>query len=153
MTTLEHKPEGYITLKEASELFGYSPDYIGQLIRKGKIEGKLVYANVAWMTTKDALDEYLVRERSGTAKNEKISFSHQLMRMFLSEQSAFIATWFLRALTPVLVVALLVVLYFVSISIDHKLARSTQHELDARNMVAGTGVALPNEGTFFSYEK
>ena len=70
--TLPNKPEGYITLKEASELFGYSPDYIGQLIRKGKIEGKQVYANVAWMTTKNSLDEYLARERSTTTSTEKL---------------------------------------------------------------------------------
>ena len=153
MTTLEKKPEGYITLKEASELFGYSPDYIGQLIRKGKIEGKRVYANVAWMTTKNTLDEYLARERGAPTKNEETSFVQQLMRLFVSEQSMFFATWFLRALIPVLVAALLVIFYFVSISIDHKLTKSTQHELEARNMVAGIGVALPSEGAFFTYEK
>jgi hypothetical protein len=40
MTIQEKKSEGYLTLKEASDLYGYSPDYIGQLIRKGKINGK-----------------------------------------------------------------------------------------------------------------
>ncbi len=49
----------YITLKEAGEISGYSPDYIGQLIRRGKITGKQVYANVAWVTTRGAIDEYL----------------------------------------------------------------------------------------------
>ena len=49
----------YITLKEAGEISGYSPDYIGQLIRRGKLTGKQVYANVAWVTTKDALKDYL----------------------------------------------------------------------------------------------
>ena len=49
----------YITLKEAGEISGYSPDYIGQLIRRGKLEGKQVYANVAWVTTKNALEGYL----------------------------------------------------------------------------------------------
>ena len=40
-----------ITLKEASKISGYSSDYIGQLVRSGKIPGKQVYYNVAWMTT------------------------------------------------------------------------------------------------------
>lgn len=53
----------YITLKEASQISGYSPDYLGQLIRKGKLEGKQVYLNVAWMTTEDAVRDYLARSR------------------------------------------------------------------------------------------
>ncbi len=61
MTTPIEKQDGYITLKEASEQFGYSADYIGQLIRKGKIEGKQVYANVVWMTTPEAMEAYLLK--------------------------------------------------------------------------------------------
>lgn len=49
----------FITLKEAAEISGYAPDYIGQLIRKGKLPGKQVYCNVAWMTTERAVREYL----------------------------------------------------------------------------------------------
>ena len=48
----------YITLKEAALISGYAPDYIGQLIRRGKIPGKQVYANVAWVTTKEAISAY-----------------------------------------------------------------------------------------------
>lgn len=59
MTIQEEKRAGYITLKEASERFGYSPDYLGQLIRKGKIEGKQVYSHVAWVTTPEAIEAYL----------------------------------------------------------------------------------------------
>lgn len=60
----------YITLKEAGEISGYSPDYIGQLIRRGKITGKQVYANVAWVTTRDALGEYL--SEKGKSKKEVV---------------------------------------------------------------------------------
>ena len=49
----------FLNLKEASEISGYAPDYIGQLIRKGKLEGKQVYSGVAWVTTEDALKMYL----------------------------------------------------------------------------------------------
>ncbi len=55
----------YITLKEASKMTGYSPDYLGQLIRKGKLAGKQVYLNVAWMTTEDAVREYLEKNKAG----------------------------------------------------------------------------------------
>ena len=49
----------YITLKEAGEISGYSSDYVGQLIRQGKISGKQFYCNVAWVTTKQEIDKYL----------------------------------------------------------------------------------------------
>jgi hypothetical protein len=41
----------YITLKEAAKISGYASDYIGQLIRRGKLPGKQIYCTVAWMTT------------------------------------------------------------------------------------------------------
>lgn len=52
-------PEGYLTLKEASELTDYTPDYIGQLVRAGKIEGRQVYSNVSWVTSESSLRSYL----------------------------------------------------------------------------------------------
>jgi hypothetical protein len=69
MTVPEEKKAGYITLKEAGERFGYSQDYLGQLIRKGKLEGKLVYSHVAWVTTPEAVEEYLAgnkKKKQGT---------------------------------------------------------------------------------------
>ena len=59
MENIEKDPSKFITLKEASKITGYSPDYLGQLIRKGKLKGKQVYLNVAWMTTEEAIKEYL----------------------------------------------------------------------------------------------
>ncbi len=59
MANFKEAGEKYITLKEASKMTGYSPDYLGQLIRKGKLEGKQVYLNVAWMTTERAVKDYL----------------------------------------------------------------------------------------------
>ena len=49
----------YITLKEASKISGYTPDYLGQLIRKGKLLGKQIYLNVAWVTTEEAVREHM----------------------------------------------------------------------------------------------
>jgi hypothetical protein len=70
MTIPEEKRAGYISLKEASERFGYSQDYIGQLIRKGKIEGKLVYSHVAWVTTPEAVEAYIARGKEKKKKKK-----------------------------------------------------------------------------------
>lgn len=64
------KNENWISLKEAARISGYSPDYIGELIRKGKIPGKQVICNVAWMTTKEAILEY--KERQQKREKRKI---------------------------------------------------------------------------------
>ena len=55
----------YISLKEAAEITGYSADYVGQLIRSGKLEGKQVFLNVAWMTTREALQKYAQKDKRG----------------------------------------------------------------------------------------
>ncbi len=47
-----------ISLKDAAKESGYSADYIGQLIRAGKIPGKQVYTNISWMTTAEAVIDY-----------------------------------------------------------------------------------------------
>jgi len=60
---MEKNKEKWISLKEAAKISGYSPDYIGEMIRKGKIPGKQVYYNIAWMTTAEALLEYKQREK------------------------------------------------------------------------------------------
>ena len=58
-----------ISLKDASKISGYSSDYIGQLIRAGKIPGKQVYTNISWMTTARAVLDY--KENSEKNKNKK----------------------------------------------------------------------------------
>lgn len=141
MTIEEKKLEGYITLKEASEIFGYSPDYIGQLIRKGKIEGKQVYANVAWMTTSDSLEKYLEREKG--ASNEKDNaLRPSLANRLFSEKGMFIVLWALRALIPLLVILLLFVFYFISITIDHRLSLRAEQRLIVQNAQNGERIAV-----------
>ncbi len=151
MTIEEKKLDGYITLKEASELFGYSPDYIGQLIRKGKIEGKQVYANVAWMTTINTLEEYLARERGATILKEKPPVTLRLMQLLVSEQSVQVARWTLRVLIPLLVIIAALVFYFISISIDRKLTHDAEERLNART----ASIVIPTETgrAYLSYEK
>jgi hypothetical protein len=59
---MEKEPK-YITLKQAAKISGYAPDYVGQLIRKGKLLGKQIYYNVAWVTTEEAVREYLAKNK------------------------------------------------------------------------------------------
>ncbi|MCK5510984.1 hypothetical protein KAI65_05610 [Candidatus Parcubacteria bacterium] len=63
-----------ISLKDAAKVSGYSADYIGQLIRGGKIPGKQVCCNVQWMTTADAVMAY---KNKGKA-DAKLSFKEKL---------------------------------------------------------------------------
>ncbi len=56
----------YISLKEASQISGYAPDYLGQLIRQGKLPGKQVYSNVSWVTTEEAVRAYLEAKKNRT---------------------------------------------------------------------------------------
>ena len=56
--------KGYITLKEAAEISNYTPDYVGQLIRAGKIKGEQVYCNVAWVTTPEEIKRYSNRKNT-----------------------------------------------------------------------------------------
>ncbi|GIV28741.1 MAG: hypothetical protein KatS3mg027_2555 [Bacteroidia bacterium] len=68
--------KNYITLKQAAEISGYSPDYIGQLIRQGKIAGKQVYCNIAWVTTEEEIKKYLETKAKG--KNPNVFRGHYL---------------------------------------------------------------------------
>ncbi len=63
------KKEEYISLREAAAISGYSPDYVGQLIRSGKLPGKQVFANVAWMTTPEAVREYMEQKGKSLPKD------------------------------------------------------------------------------------
>lgn len=144
MTIHEEKGAGYITLKEASERFGYAPDYIGQLIRKGKIEGKQVYANVAWMTTEESMLEYVAtlssppgETRSGKVDAPKLPFSFdRFMSEFFSEKMTRIYVWGMRGVLTVLLLALVFVFYFLSIAIDRKLAKISELRVDGAHTTA-----------------
>jgi hypothetical protein len=52
---------GFISLREASEITGYHPDYLSYLIRKGKLEGRKIGRE--WVTTKKAVNEYLSKRK------------------------------------------------------------------------------------------
>lgn len=50
-----------ISLSEASKIYGYHSDYLSSLIRKGEIKGKKVGGS--WFTTKEAIQEYLFKQK------------------------------------------------------------------------------------------
>ena len=67
----------YISLKEAAKISGYSSDYIGQLIRAGKLEGKQIFTNVSWVTTEEALVHFLQKEnKAAKAVKNNSTVSH-----------------------------------------------------------------------------
>lgn len=118
--------EKMISLKEASKISGYAPDYIGQLIRKGKLKGRQVHFNVAWMTTEDAVMEYM---RSNSEDSTKAStpftvnyFAKETYRMFVGYIESTRPLRLILYVTIVLtVIFTLVLFYILSVIVDRAL--------------------------------
>ena len=104
--------KGYITLKEAAAIANYSPDYVGQLIRAGKIRGEQVYSNVAWVTTEDEIKAYL-------ADKNRVIPSEPVVTDVLTHPAF---TYFLYTVITVIAVILLVLQYILYVSIDAHLS-------------------------------
>ncbi len=108
-------PLGYLTLKEAADRTEYTPDYIGQLIRTGKIEGKQVYSSVAWIANENSLKSYLA------ARGKKTSFENESSPFQQLPE-------YLRPLLYVVIVASIVfivlLLHVLSVAMDKALSRS-----------------------------
>jgi len=62
----------YLSLKEAAQILGYTPDYIGYLIRKGRISGNKVYSGPVWLTTEETLNKY---QKQFKIKNGKLKIT------------------------------------------------------------------------------
>lgn len=115
-----------ISLKEAAEMSGYSSDYIGQLIRSGKLPGQQVFANVAWMTTREAVLEYTQKGR----KTSGPTSGSVLERIFSIERLVAIFGVFTKAVIGLMAVFLLFLGYVLSVSIDHHIEKQYQEKLD-----------------------
>jgi excisionase family DNA binding protein len=57
----------YISLKEASRIFGYHPDYLSALIREGKINGQR--AGRDWFISRKGLENYLASKKYSSLKD------------------------------------------------------------------------------------
>lgn len=117
---LENDESGqFLTLKEASEISNYSPDYIGQLIRAGKIEGKQIYSNVAWVTTESALRNYMEKKGKDTDNMTAVASSElpDFYRILL------------YGVIGISVLFLLVLVYVFSVTLDKAISASFEREI------------------------
>lgn len=107
--------KGYITLKEAAKISNYAPDYIGQLIRAGKIKGEQVYSNVAWVTTEDEVRAYMDN------KTRSVEESSNMVEIEALGERVF--SYALYAVIAVLIVALLVLQYIFYVTLDDSVGK------------------------------
>jgi hypothetical protein len=110
------RKQDFITLKEAAELSGYSPDYLGQLIRNGKIEGQQVFLNTAWMTTKEAVLGYVEKSKGKKTSGERTST--EKVAMFWKQHWRDVSTASLYTIIVLNVIFLFFLLHLLSFSIE-----------------------------------
>lgn len=115
---MSFKEPKYISLKDAAELSGYSADYVGQLIRNGKLPGKQVFLNVAWMTTKEAIEEYTKDKKS---EKKPRTFSSLKDEWLSAEGLSLIYTYILWGVAVLLVLFILALCYVFAVSMDHSI--------------------------------
>jgi hypothetical protein len=133
-----------ISLKEASKISGYSADYIGQLIRSGKIAGKQVYTNISWMTTAEAIVAY--KKRDSENSNKKLTFQDRFFiksRKFNMELDAiriFFKTF--KGALPVMIILVSTIFLF-SIYISYVFSKGNPY-----NQSKETGNNIEKENTF-----
>ena len=112
------KPK-YITLKEAAKISGYSSDHIGYLIREGKVAGKQIYCNVAWVTTKEEIIKYKQQKDKGE-KNKVLQEKTRKIKAGIAGEIEIIKLFFKNSkyLLPVIIVLIssftLLIIYFFS---------------------------------------
>jgi hypothetical protein len=115
----------YITLKEAAKISGYTPDYLGQLIRKGKLEGKQIYLNVAWVTTEQALRNFLQKNKTtGTRTDLGLTLKGKLRRWWTVRSSAEALTRAARKVLYLIFFLLVLLCIFLIIALFSNLGRS-----------------------------
>ena len=95
---------------------GYTADYIGQLIRSGKLSGKQVFSNVAWVTTREAVLEY-TRDKKGKQVQEATLVEKLLSPEALTSMFK-VAGWFVAG---ILFIVILLFVDIFAVSIDHKI--------------------------------
>ena len=114
------KSEEYITLKEAAELSGYSSDYVGQLIRQGKLRGQQVFSNIAWVTTESAIQEYVVQK--GKMSSTKYGAFERFKDFSASPEKVISLTrGVLWVAIVVFGIAVLVLLFILAVGIDQRI--------------------------------
>ena len=110
--------EELISLREAAKISGYSPDYIGQLIRSGKIPGKQVFSNVAWMTTEDAVLTHMAKSGKANASQKTAKALLERLSPELLTRAYLVASWCVVALVSAFILFLG---YVFAVSVDHRI--------------------------------
>ncbi len=115
--------EKYISLKEAAALSGYTPDYVGQLIRRGKLPGKQVFSHVAWMTTEESLHIYLEQSKKGAFPPTKRGYKQGLASSF---NFILVYKTILVLTTTLVVIFTIFLIYVFSVSLDKHIDQTYQ---------------------------
>lgn len=135
------KNDKHITLKEAAEISGYSPDYLGQLIRNGKLKGEQVFSNVAWMTTEKEVLSYVKQKKknnSCSAKQEASSVFDQIIKQILAWDWGKIYTRILYIVMMIMVLFIVFLFFIFSVNFEKRLEMKAEKEslLNVENMIA-----------------
>jgi len=117
------KKEEFISLKEAAKMSGYTPDYVGQLIRAGKLPGKQVFSNVAWVTTEEAMLEYVQRSKKGVSE-DGTSLTQRVGEVFSEKNILILYSMVLWGVAVLLVVIAIFLMYVFMVSLDHRIEQS-----------------------------
>lgn len=124
----------YISLKEASEISGYSPDYVGQLIRNGKLPGKQVFQQLVWMTTEEDLRSYMETKRTQATEGAEAGVPWS-KRLFPGKKgSVEVPRAAIRALYAAIALAVflfLLLFYIFSSSVEHRLDQRALERVEA----------------------
>ncbi len=111
----------YISLREAAEISGYSSDYIGQLIRGGKLEGKQVYTNVSWMTTEEAVRTYMEEKGKRKDAENAAAFWDKFISIERLESFYALLSWFVIGILAFFLIGLG---YVLAVAVDEKIERN-----------------------------
>lgn len=132
---MSRKNNEYISLKEASEISGYSPDYIGQLIRGGKLPGRQVFQQVAWMTTEEDLRAYMQTKRSAAnrASQDATGWLRRSRKRANSIETPRLAIRVLYVAGAIAVCLFLLLFYIFSSSLEHRLDQRALQTAEAAN--------------------
>ena len=128
------KGQKHISLKEAAEISGYSQDYLGQLIRKGKLPGKKVYVNVAWMTTSEDLQRYMKGSKNGNGGTKKgtgkkaVASANAAKARSVMHPGLYFLAGFLGA-------AVFALFYILSVNVDSRLEQRAVEQAAAADVV------------------
>jgi hypothetical protein len=128
------KTKDYISLKEASEISGYSADYIGQLIRAGKLNGKQVFQQVVWVTTEKDLLAYMDNKRTATGRSvakNSIEWARKIfMRRYGSLGVPHLANRILSVAVVITIILFLLLFYIFSSSVEQRLNQNALHTIE-----------------------